>query len=122
MALEQQRRFMMQGGCSMKLLVFSDLHLDHKPNWSLPDSFPDYDVCVAAGDIDGSPAESIRRLATNPGLRGKPIVFTPGNHEFYGNVLEDAIEEGRALGGNQNQKINSTAKTPAFLRSVLKNI
>jgi Icc-related predicted phosphoesterase len=85
----------MRGGADMKLLVFSDLHLDHKPKWSLPESFPDYDVCVAAGDIDGSPAESIRRLASNPGLRGKPIVFTPGNHEFYGHVLEDAIEEGR---------------------------
>lgn len=80
----------------MKLLVFSDLHLEHKPKWSLPESFPDYDVCVAAGDIDGSPAASIRRLASNPGLKGKPIVFTPGNHEYYGNILEDAIEEGRA--------------------------
>jgi Icc-related predicted phosphoesterase len=96
MSLNRQKRLPMQDDCGVKLLVFSDLHLEHKPNWSLPDSFPDYDVCVAAGDIDGSPAESIRRLATNPGLRGKPIVFTPGNHEFYGNVLEDAIEEGRA--------------------------
>jgi len=96
MPLDQQRRFMVHGGCGMKLLVFSDIHLEHKPNWSLPESFPDYDVCIAAGDIDGSPAKSIRRLASNPGLRGKPIVFTPGNHEFYGNVLEDAIEEGRA--------------------------
>ena len=84
------------GSADMNLLVFSDLHLDHKPNWSLPESFPDYDVCIAAGDIAGSPAESIRRLAANPGLRGKPIVFTPGNHEYYGHVLEDAIEEGRA--------------------------
>jgi Icc-related predicted phosphoesterase len=97
MQLDQQRRLKARGGDSMKLLVFSDLHYEHKPNWSLPDSFPDYDVCVAAGDIDGSPAESIRRLASNPGLRGKPIVFTPGNHEFYGNVLEDAIEEGRIV-------------------------
>lgn len=31
----------------------------------------------------------------NPGLRGKPVVFVAGNHEFYGNVLEDALEQGR---------------------------
>lgn len=96
MPLDQQKRFLMQDCCIKKLLVFSDLHLEHKPNWSLPESFPDYDVCITAGDIDGSPAESIRWLASNPGLRGKPVVLTPGNHEFYGNVLEDAIEEGRA--------------------------
>lgn len=80
----------------LRILLFSDIHLEHQPNWSLPDSFPDYDVCIAAGDIDGSPARSIRRLASSPGLRGKPIVFTPGNHEYYGNILEDAIAEGRA--------------------------
>ena len=95
MPLDEPRYLPIQGP-QMKLLVFSDLHLEHKPKWSLPNSFPDYDVCVAAGDIDGSPAASIRRLASNPGLSGKPIVFTAGNHEFYGNVLEDAIEEGRA--------------------------
>ena len=95
MPLDLQRRFLMQDGSGMKLLVFSDLHLEHRPNWSLPESFPDYDVCVAAGDIDGSPAASVRRLASNPGLRGKPIVFTPGNHKYYRNVLEDAIEEGQ---------------------------
>jgi Icc-related predicted phosphoesterase len=102
MSADQHGRFLMQGDSCMRLLVFSDLHLEHKPNWSLPQSFPDYDVCVAAGDIDGSPAESIRRLASNPGLRSKPIVFTPGNHEFYGNVLEDAIEEGRAAAAGTN--------------------
>ncbi|MDT3687949.1 MAG: metallophosphoesterase [Pseudorhodoplanes sp.] len=78
----------------MKLLVFSDLHLEHQPRWSLPESFPDYDVCVAAGDIDGSPTQSIRRLAAHPALSAKPIIFAPGNHEFYGSVYEDAIEKG----------------------------
>jgi Icc-related predicted phosphoesterase len=82
-----------EGG--VKLLVFSDLHLEHRPDWGLPTSFPAYDVAIAAGDIDGSPAESIRRLASNPGLQGKPIVFVAGNHEYYYGTLEDRIEEGR---------------------------
>jgi hypothetical protein len=38
MLLDQQRRFLMQDCCIKKLLVFSDLHLEHKPNWSLPES------------------------------------------------------------------------------------
>lgn len=79
-----------------RLLIFSDVHLEHGPNWQLPTSFPEFDICVAAGDIDRSPAASIRRLASNPALGSKPIVFVAGNHEFYDNVLEDAIEEGRA--------------------------
>jgi Icc-related predicted phosphoesterase len=80
----------------VKLLVFSDLHLEHKPEWQLPASFPDFDVLIAAGDISGSPAESIRLLAAHPPFVDKPIVFVAGNHEFYTHVLEDEIEKGRA--------------------------
>jgi Icc-related predicted phosphoesterase len=81
---------------NVKLLAFSDLHLEHKPDWALPESFPPFDVCIAAGDISGSPAESIRLLAAHPGLAGKPIVFVAGNHEFYHSVLEDEVEKGKA--------------------------
>ena len=80
---------------TMNLLVFSDLHLEHMPLWQLPEDYSKFDVCIAAGDIDGSPAAAIRRLASNRGLQRKPIVFVAGNHEYYGNVLEDAIEAGR---------------------------
>lgn len=64
----------------MKLHVVSDLHLEHDPNWRLPAT--DSDVLVLAGDIA-------------PGLRGlgaffkygKPVLYIPGNHEYYGENL-----------------------------------
>ncbi len=64
----------------MKLHVVSDLHLEHDPDWRLPAT--DADVLVLAGDIA-------------PGLRGlgaffkygKPVLYVPGNHEYYGENL-----------------------------------
>jgi Icc-related predicted phosphoesterase len=82
--------------CPVKLLVISDLHLDHRPAWEFPQKFPDYDVAICAGDINGAPAQGIRFLASAPGLSGKPVIFVAGNHEFYNQTLEDAIATGKA--------------------------
>ena len=78
------------------LLILSDLHFEHRSVWSLPDAFPPFDVAVFAGDVDGSVARSVRRLAAAPGLAGRPIVFVPGNHEFYGGHLDERLAEGKA--------------------------
>ena len=64
----------------VKLHVVSDLHLEHDPKFRLPKT--DADVLVLAGDIA-------------PGLRGmgaffkvgKPVLYVPGNHEYYGENL-----------------------------------
>ena len=64
----------------MKLHIVSDLHLEHDPDWRLPAT--DADVLILAGDIA-------------PGLRGmgaffkygKPVLYVPGNHEYYGENL-----------------------------------
>jgi predicted phosphodiesterase len=61
----------------MKLHIVSDLHFEHDPQWRLPRA--EADVLVLAGDIA-------------PGLRGlgaffkygKPVIYVPGNHEYYG--------------------------------------
>ena len=79
-----------------RLLVLSDVHLEHRPAWSLPDVFPHFDVAVFAGDVDASPARAVHRLATAPSLAGRPIIFVPGNHEFYGGCLGERLAEGRA--------------------------
>jgi Icc-related predicted phosphoesterase len=68
----------------MKILVLSDLHLESNPLWNFPESFPEHDVAVFAGDIHGSVEKSIHLLDTAPALANtKAIFFTPGNHEFY---------------------------------------
>ncbi len=79
-----------------KILVLSDLHLEHRSAWSLPDAFPPFDVAVFAGDVDGSPELSVRRLAAAPGLAGRPVVFVSGNHEFYGGRMEERLAAGKA--------------------------
>jgi len=64
----------------VKLHIVSDLHLEHDPDWRLPAT--EADVLILAGDIA-------------PGLRGmgafykygKPVLYVPGNHEYYGENL-----------------------------------
>src|SRR2546421_2288396 len=80
------------GAQRMRLLVLSDLHLEHRPRWRLPEKFPPFDVAVLAGDIEGSPRKSIELLAATPALGCKPCVLVAGNHEFYGGEIERCIE------------------------------
>ncbi len=42
------------------------------------------------GDVDGTPELAVCRLAAAPGLAGRPVVFMPGNHEFYGDRWRSA--------------------------------
>ena len=84
----------------MRLLVFSDLHLEHAPDWRIPDDLPDYDVLVAAGDIDAPPRRAIERLAAHPLIGRRPCVYVAGNHEFYRGVIgRDEADGQRAAAG-----------------------
>lgn len=64
----------------MKIISYSDLHLEFKHEWSLPPDI-DGDLIVLAGDIitfrDFTPLETL--------LCGwkKPALFVAGNHEYY---------------------------------------
>ena len=76
----------------MKLHIVSDLHLEFDPGWALPAT--DADVLVLAGDI-------------HPGLKsmsaftkvGKPVLFVPGNHEFYGEQMKGLTAAMRLYAG-----------------------
>ncbi|MDX3809153.1 metallophosphoesterase [Bosea thiooxidans] len=80
----------------MRLLVMSDLHLELS-SFHFPDDIPEFDVAVFAGDI-GCPlpatVEWIERKRRGP-LRGRPVVFVAGNHEFYGTEIYGALSAGR---------------------------
>lgn len=71
------------GGCAMKLLVYSDLHLDMFP-WDWKPStqqMQGIDAVVLAGDI----AEGTRGLVwARDTFPDTAIVYIDGNHEFYG--------------------------------------
>lgn len=80
----------------MKIRILSDLHLEFQ-DWIPPES--DADIVVLAGDI-------------HVGIRGiewarrsfplLPVIYVPGNHEFYGSSLQALTEElhlsGKRLG------------------------
>jgi Icc-related predicted phosphoesterase len=75
----------------MRILYFSDLHMEFPKMGShllppLPDP-SEYDVVVAAGDISYE-LQGVRwldRFFPND----KPIIFVPGNHEYYTNDFDE---------------------------------
>ena len=74
---------------ALKLHVVSDLHLS-QAGLELPAT--DADLVVLAGDV-ARPSDAV---AWASGL-GKPVLYVPGNHEFYGGSLEGRLAELRAL-------------------------
>jgi 3',5'-cyclic AMP phosphodiesterase CpdA len=76
----------------MKIRVLSDLHLEFQ-DWIPPKS--DADIIVLAGDIHVGVHGVGWARRTFP-LR--PVVYVPGNHEFYGAHMGDLTEELRAQG------------------------
>lgn len=93
----------------MRLLVISDIHLEFGP-FEFPNSMPDFDIAVFAGDI-GQPISAaiswmVEQERTGP-LRGRPVVYVPGNHEFYGSVMQHNIAKGREAAELANSELLS---------------
>jgi hypothetical protein len=82
----------------MKLLIWSDLHLEFAPFSPPPSSIEEADVLVLAGDVHQAyhAISWIRSV-----WRDKPVVYVAGNHEFYsghwdfslGVIRQDAAEK-----------------------------
>ncbi len=81
----------------MRLLVLSDIHREFGP-FELPHDIGEFDVAVFAGDIDRPIASSIDwiDLQRRGPLRERPVVFVPGNHEFYGTEIISSLEDARS--------------------------
>lgn len=78
----------------MKHWLFSDLHLEFE-QWPRPvGQLPNAEVCVVPGDILNGCATAINYLGREiaPAM---PVVFVPGNHEFYGDSVLEGIAWGR---------------------------
>jgi predicted phosphodiesterase len=73
----------------MKLNILSDLH---QSRGTLPIPRNDADVVVLAGDI-ARPAEAVAWAAGFD----KPVLYVPGNHEFYGGSIAGTVAELRRL-------------------------
>lgn len=81
----------------MRLLVLSDIHREFGP-FELPHDIGEFDVAVFAGDIDRPIASSIDwiDLQRRGPLIERPVVFVPGNHEFYGTEIISSLEDARS--------------------------
>ncbi len=80
----------------MRAWIFSDLHLELDPNFKFS-KIPDADVCLCAGDIlDGGVLASILWLGKfiTPHM---PVIFVPGNHEFYRSSIKEGLAAGYKL-------------------------
>ncbi len=73
----------------MKLNILSDLHLSCGM-LEIPQT--DADVVILAGDIARPP----QAIDWAKGF-GKPVLYVPGNHEFYGSSLPATVSELKAL-------------------------
>jgi predicted phosphodiesterase len=76
----------------MRLWILSDLHIEQSC-WELPTSKPDFDVLVAAGDIHAA-SQAVRWLADR--ADGRPVIYVPGNHEWYDKVLPREAAKARS--------------------------
>lgn len=80
----------------MRIWIVSDLHLEF--GWPFEDAPPpDADVLVCAGDLlTRGIVPSIEWLAANI-PSSMPVVFTAGNHEYYGASVQESIRDARLL-------------------------
>lgn len=88
----------------MKFALFSDLHLGHHSGksgvyWGRLAIELGLEAVVVVGDLENGSKRVIKGLQLlreeadkYPELQSLPIIYVPGNHDFYGDVLEDAIE------------------------------
>ncbi|MCO5358627.1 metallophosphoesterase [Acidovorax kalamii] len=82
----------------MKLLILSDLHLDHHPlHMTRHDGIridAEADVVILAGDID----EGLKGLRWAKETFGeKPVIYVAGNHEFYSRDWSKHLRDMRVL-------------------------
>ncbi len=73
----------------MKLHILSDLHLSRG---ALEIPANDADLVVLAGDI-ARPREAVPWALS----LGRPVLYVPGNHEFYGSSIAGTMEELKML-------------------------
>ena len=80
----------------MRISLQSDTHHNFEDTCEWPYPLPDHDVLVLAGDISeyiDSPANLTEVLAHFRARTDKPILYLPGNHEFYRQDYRRALDQ-----------------------------
>lgn len=81
----------------MRAWIFSDLHIDvnARTPWVIPEPRPEHDVVIVAGDICQGLERGVCWIAEH-GLNRNPVIYVPGNHEYYGFDFDAERAAGRA--------------------------
>jgi len=81
----------------MRIWFLSDLHHGQWP-YEPPATAPDCDVIVVAGDMgEEMSRKAIPWAAEAFGRYGKPVLYVPGNHDFYGAHIKHEITKARLV-------------------------
>jgi Icc-related predicted phosphoesterase len=77
----------------LRIWPISDLHVGKSEGWPAG-QIPQADVALVAGDVCEGVVAAIEWLALHirPHM---PVIFTPGNHEFYGTLHDHALMRGK---------------------------
>lgn len=69
------------------LQYVSDLHLEARRKWPyIPARAP---VLLLAGDIGSPKKDTLREFMADVSSRFKMVLYVPGNHEYFGNVMSE---------------------------------
>ncbi|HWA12478.1 MAG TPA: metallophosphoesterase [Burkholderiales bacterium] len=93
----------------MRIRVFSDLHLEmsgRHPPWTVPQA--QADVVVLAGDIHNGTAAVDWAEGT---FAGQPVLYVPGNHEYYDGEYHEVARALRDRTANSNVRVLDNAGT-----------
>jgi hypothetical protein len=84
----------------MRLWIVSDQHTELTRGWDLPspNARPDFDVMVVAGDLITRAERGVRWLLER--VTDRPVIYVPGNHEFYGVDIDLTVEKARGCRPN----------------------
>lgn len=86
----------------MNIWFLSDIHLELTRPWDLPppDERPEYDVLVVAGDLVPKMERGVAWLAQR--VMDRPVIYVPGNHEWYGTDLDRSLAKARSAAEGTN--------------------
>jgi Icc-related predicted phosphoesterase len=90
----------------MRILPFSDIHLETTRGWDLPPlpQLPPFDVAVIAGDLTTRMERGVKWIKEHI---SKPCLYIPGNHEPYGVDLDVTVAKARAAAIGTNVLVAS---------------
>ena len=73
----------------LRIWPISDLHVGTSEGWP-GGQIPQADLAIVAGDVREGLVSAVEWLALHirPHM---PVIFTPGNHEFYGTMHDHAL-------------------------------